>query len=85
MSPPNMVMDSGVHSSLHSHCHHQILIAKFDLKVFYPPPYERTTWHFSQANSDCIKRAVDQFDWASALIDVDVNEQVPVFNDTITN
>ena len=85
MSPPNMVMDSGVHSSLLPHCHHQIIIAKFDLKVFYSSPYERTTWHFSQANSDCIKRAVDQFDWASALIDVDVNEQVPVFNDTITN
>ena len=32
-----------------------------------------------------IKRAVDLFDWESALIDLDVNEQVSVFNDTITN
>ena len=38
---PNMVMDSGVHASLHPHCHHQIIFAKFDLKVFYPPTYER--------------------------------------------
>ena len=30
---PNMVMDSGVHASLHPHCHHQIIFAKFDLKV----------------------------------------------------
>ena len=79
------VIDSGVHASLHPHCHNQIYFAKFDLKVFYPPLYERTMWHFSQANSDRIKRAVNLFDWESALIDLDVNEQVPLFNDTITN
>ena len=32
-----------------------------------------------------IKRAVDLFNWESVLIDLDVNEQVPLFNDTITN
>ena len=85
MSQPSMVIDSGVHASLHPHCHHQIIFAKFDLKVFFPSPYERSMWHFSQANSDRIKRAVNLFDWESALIDLDVNEQVPVFNDAITN
>ena len=78
-------MNSGVYASIHPHCHHQILLAKFNLKVFYPPPYERTMWDFSQANSVGIKRAVDLLDWESALIDFDVNEQVPVFNDTIIN
>ena len=57
----------------------------FDLKVFYPPPSERTVWHFSQANFDHIKRAVELFDWKSALNDLDVNEQVSIFNNTITN
>ena len=38
---PNMVVNSNVHSSLHANCRHQILFAKFDLKVYYPPPYER--------------------------------------------
>ena len=85
MSLPNKVMDSAVQASLHPHCHHQITFAKFDLKVCYPPPYERTMWHFSQANSDRIKRVVDFFDWESALIVLDVNEQVPVFNYKITN
>ena len=42
-------------------------------------------WHFSQANADHIKRAVDLFDWEPALTDLDVHEWVPVFNDTITN
>ena len=33
-SQPNMIMDSGVHPSLHYNCHHQIIHAKFNLKVF---------------------------------------------------
>ena len=38
---PNLVMKSGVHHSLHPNCHHQIIYAKFNLKVYQPPPYER--------------------------------------------
>ena len=38
-SQPNMVLDSWVHSSLHLNSHHQIGFAKFNLKVYYPPPY----------------------------------------------
>ena len=41
---PNMIMGSGVHPSLRSNCHYQIIFAKFDLKIFYPPPYKRTVW-----------------------------------------
>ena len=84
-SQPNMIMDSGVHPSLHSNCHHQIVYAKFDLRVFYPPLYERTVWHFSRANSDHIKKAINLFDWESSLNNLDVNEQVSVFNETIMN
>ena len=29
----NLVTDSGVHPSLHSNCHHQIVYAKFNLKI----------------------------------------------------
>ena len=66
-SQPNVIMDSGVHPSLHSNCHHQIIYTKFYLKVFYPPSYERTEWHVSRANSDHIKKAFNQFDWESLL------------------
>ena len=41
-SQPNMVMDSGVYASLHPHCYHHLIFAMFDLKNFYPPPYQRT-------------------------------------------
>ena len=33
-SQPNLVMESGVHPSLHSNCHHQIIYAKFKLKIY---------------------------------------------------
>ena len=39
---PNMVLESGVHDSLHQNCQHQIIFAKFNLKVYYPPLYERS-------------------------------------------
>ena len=38
---PNLVIDSGVHSSLHANCHHQITHCKLNLKIVFPPPYER--------------------------------------------
>ena len=40
-SQPNLVMDAGVHPSLHPNCHHQIVCAKFDLKIHYPSSHER--------------------------------------------
>ena len=84
-SQPNMVIDSGVHASLHSNYYHQIICVKFDLKIIYPPQYDRTVWHIKHANSDHIKRAIHIFDWESALNCIDVNDQVSVFNSTIRN
>ena len=37
-SEPNLVMKSGVDSSLHKNCNHQIIYAKFNLQIYYPPP-----------------------------------------------
>ena len=66
-SQPNIVIDSRVHAPLHSNCHRQIIYAKFDLNVLYPPPYEWTVWHFKHASSDHIKRVIEIFDWESVL------------------
>ena len=70
-SQPNLVMESGVHSSLHPNCHHQITYAKFNLKIYYPPPYEREIWHYEKANVDHIRRSIDEFSWKDVL-------QIPV-------
>ena len=54
-SQPNLITDSGVHSSLHSNFHHQIVFSKFNLHILYPPPYLREIWHYREANTSAIK------------------------------
>ena len=49
-SQPNMVIESGIHSFLHSSCHHQIVFAKFYLKTCFPPPYSREAWYKRSEN-----------------------------------
>ena len=60
---PNLVTVSGVHPSLHPKCHHQIVFAKPNLKVDYPPLYERLIWDYKDADIPSINRAIDIFDW----------------------
>ena len=41
---PNLAVDSGVHSSFHVKCNHQIIHCKFNFMTVYPPPYELLVW-----------------------------------------
>ena len=82
---PNLVMESGIHSSLHSNCHHWIVFAKFNLSTFYRQSYERTVWNFERTNTALIRRAIDQFDWLRALSNVDVDEKVYFFTKMLLN
>ena len=84
-SQPNLVMESGVHSSLHQNCHHQIIYAKINFKVFYPPPYEREIWHYQRADVDQIQQAIEQFSWEKSFRNLNINEMVSLFNKTIKN
>ena len=67
-------MESGVNSSLHQNCHHQIINAKINLKVFYPPPYEREIWHYQRANVDLIQPSIEQFSWEKPFRNLNINE-----------
>ena len=69
-SQPNLVMESGVHSSLNTNCHHQVVFEKFNLSILYPPPYERTVWFYEKADPELIRRAVNEFAWIRALLNV---------------
>ena len=60
---PSLVMESGVHFSLHQTCHHQLIYGKINLKIFYPLPYEREIWYYQRANVDLIQLA----NWATFL------------------
>ena len=84
-SQSNLVMNSGVNSSLHPNCHHQIIHAKFKLKIFYPPPYKRVVWHYQDANIDLIQGSISQFNWERAFSNKGVNKQILIFNETILN
>ena len=56
---PNYVIDCGTQPSLHKNCHQQITFCKLNLKVEYPPPYQRYVSNFKKSNNDAIKRAIE--------------------------
>ena len=60
-------MESSVHSSLHANCHHQIIYTKFNLKIFYSPPYKQEVWHYQKENIENIRKAIDQFPWVTRI------------------
>ena len=70
---------------MHPNCHHQIVFSNFNLKIHYPPPYERLIWKYEKANVDLIKRAIKDFGWENKLSLIDINDQVVLFNETIVN
>ena len=59
---PSLVVDSGVHPTLHENCHHQIPYCKLNLKTEYPPPYERLVWDFKRAGVNPITTAINHVD-----------------------
>ena len=82
---PNMVTKSGVYSSLHPNCHHQITYACINFKIFFPPPYERKIWHYGNANIESIRSSLNNIDWDRLFTNTNVNKQVEIFNNCLTN
>ena len=63
ISKPNRVIDSDVQTSLHLYCHHQIVYAKLDLRVFYPAIYMRgNDVAFQAYEPDNIKKLINLFE-----------------------
>ena len=83
---PNLVIESGAHSFLHSSCLHQIVkFVKFNLKICYPTPYSKEDWHFKETETDLIRRALNDFNWERAFSKTNVNEKVCIFNKSALN
>ena len=53
--------------------------------IAYPPPYSREVWHYREANTDLIRRAISNFNWEKAFYNTNVNKKVSIFNETILN
>ena len=75
VTTPNLVMDSGVHASLHVDCHLQIICVKSNLQIYCPPPYERFAWHYKHANAVPIRKAINGFNWERPLANENVAKQ----------
>ena len=82
---PNLIIESGVHSSLRSNCHHHIIFAKFILKIVYSPPYLQEVWQYKDANNELIRRAINKLNSQMTFLNTNVNEKVDIFNSTILN
>ena len=51
----------------------------------YPPSYSREVWHYTEANTDLIRRAISNFNGENAFYNTNVNKKVSIFNETILN
>ena len=84
-SQPNLSVESGTQPSLRPNCHHQIIYAKFNLEVIYPPRYTREVWHYQDSNVDLIRQSINEFDWDRVFANKHVDEKVSIFNKTVLN
>ena len=53
--------------------------------ILYPPPYDRTVWIHKTANSELIRRAINEFDWIGPLSNVSIDEKACYFTETLLN
>ena len=84
-SVPGYISEHGVLPSLFPTCHHQLVFAKIDFKIFFPPPYQRRIWDYPKADVESIKRAVNLIDWDLKFASLDVNERVEFLTNSIVN
>ena len=82
---PNLVLKSGVHSSLFNTCHHQITFARIDFQVHLPPPYKREVWSYEKAEERLIKESIKNFNWDNAFLNLNPSDQVKKLSETLLN
>ena len=78
-------IQSLIWASLHSNCHHQIVYPKFNLKIIYPPPYERHICHYNHAKPKSIRKTLEILDWKRAFSGKTINERVSILTNNIIN
>ena len=50
-----------------------VIYAKLNLKIHYPPQYEREIWHCKYGNTDLIQRVINYYPWERSLAEKNVN------------
>ena len=82
---PGLLIDSGVHLSLHPNCHLQIIYSTFNLNICYLPPYQRLVRDHKKVDTNKIKKALDLVNWERLFDQKNIDAQVATFNDTMLN
>ena len=82
---PNLSVNCGVHASFHPNCHDQIVYSRFNLDIYYPPPYQRLIWGYKKADTTKIRKALDSVNWERLFHKKNVSVQVLKLNETTLN
>ena len=82
---PSLITNNGVHASLHSSCHHQIIHCTFNLNIVYPPPYPLLLCNYNKADVPKMQKALKLVNWDRLLGNKNVDSQVLILNDIILN
>ena len=83
---PNLIIESGVHPSLHEQCHHQIIYGKLSVSNVALPPYTCKFWHYVKADFVAIRKSTEMFALNEYLENITCpNEQVKLLNEVLLN
>ena len=83
---PNLIVESGVHPSLHDQCHHQIVYGKLSVSNIALCPYTRKIWYYDKADSEAIRKSIKMFAWNEHLENkICPNDQVKLLNEVLLN
>ena len=78
---PNLVVESGVHPSLHEQCHHQLVYGKLSVSNVKLPPYKRRIWYYDKADFVATMKSIEMFRWQEHLENMSCpNQQVELLN-----
>ena len=63
----------------------RLFLKKFNLKVCYPPPYSRQVWHLKEAETDLIRKELNDFNWERAFSNTNVNKKISILSKSVLN
>ena len=81
----NLTKNCGVEQSLYEKCRHNIIYGTLNFNILLPPPYYRELWDFKSANTECIQKSINNFDWVRAFQNQNCNEQCKILLETLLN
>ena len=83
---PNLIAKSGVHPSLHEHCHHQIARGKLSVSNITIPPFTGKIWFYDKADFFAIMKSIEMFNWKEHLNNIPCpNKHVKLLSEVVLN